>query len=89
MSEAQTSKRERVIANGADPVLGLPELSAFDADPRVQYVVPGESDEPMGVGGRDRSILDRLAEDEFKPRPERTELARRHEREVDLEAARK
>jgi len=23
MSEAQTSKRERVIANGADPVLGV------------------------------------------------------------------
>lgn len=38
VSEAQASERACVIADRADPVLGLPWLSAFDADPRAHHV---------------------------------------------------
>ena len=37
-SLAETGERERVIAYGADVVLGLPEAPALDARPRVERI---------------------------------------------------
>lgn len=40
-TQPQRGEREGLVADRADPVLGLPRGAALDEDPGVQDVVPG------------------------------------------------
>jgi len=93
---AEAGKRERVIAYGADVVLGLPHTPAFDGSTRVERVndappenVPSDrrrSNEEVPRGPRRNLGLARCCLAEQKPEswPGWTKLRRRRHREVAL-----
>src|SRR6185436_12381818 len=78
----------RLVADAADPVLGLPGAAALDAETCPDGVVNTESEQLARRGRRSLRQLDRVAEEQREPRTARTEGGGRREREIDLQAAR-
>src|SRR5205823_10283290 len=98
---AEAGKRERVVAHGADVMLGLPDTPTLDARARVERVddappedVPGDRRRWNEEGPRDPRrgniglARSRLAEQKPESRPGGTKLSRRRHREVELKRAR-
>src|SRR5207248_1103494 len=93
---AEADKRERVIAHGADVMLGLPNTPALDARARVQRVddtppeeVPRDRRRRNEELSRDRRhgrvcVTRCLAEQKPESWPGRTKLSCRRHREVEL-----
>ncbi len=78
-----------MVADGADPVLGLPRFASRDRRLCVECVVPGEPDEVVGLGSalsRGR-LLDDGAEHPAKQWSQRTEPVSAGERDVDLQSS--
>jgi hypothetical protein len=80
-------EREGLVAERADPVLGLPEAAALDADSRAHGVMRTEPEKVAGRGPRRRFPLDGVAEEQRELGPERTKVALGREGEVDLQIA--
>ena len=51
MAQAQAGQGQDLVAEGADPVLGLPRLAALDARPRMQHVMPPQTDQVVTASG--------------------------------------
>ena len=86
--ESKAGKRERMVSDAADPVLGLPQLVPLNTDPSVQNMVPCQPYEVVSVWLRHSRALDRLAENQPKVRSERTKLCCWRKCQIDLEAFR-
>ncbi|MFD4524912.1 hypothetical protein ACFWP7_13515 [Streptomyces sp. NPDC058470] len=84
MTQPQAGQRDHVVADGTDPVLGLPPAPASDTDSGVEGMVPDESDQGVAVGVRKGFERLRQAEDRPPLRAPRAELGLRHEGHVDL-----
>ena len=87
LAQAETGERERLVADAADPVRGLPRPAALDRLARVEEAEPAE---PGDVGERrrlGRRNVDGLAEDGAEARRAGAEVRLGRERDVDLEAA--
>ena len=85
---AHGGQGEHLVARGADHVLGLPRSAARDARAGVQGVEPSHSDQLHGVRRLPGRPLVRGAEQQPEARPDRPELGRGPEGDVDLKRAR-
>lgn len=88
-SEAAAGQTDNVVTERVDDVLGLPDLAALDARPRMEHMVAAEPDEVRHRRLRGALPFDHLAEDGSKVRSKRTEFGCWSDREVNLKAARK
>jgi hypothetical protein len=68
LSQAEAGEGERVIADPADPVFGLPRLALLDARAGVEDVVPAEPDEVSGGWLRRGLLLTGRAEEAAEAR---------------------
>lgn len=73
-AESKAGQRQRIVPDGADPVLGLPQFVPFNADPSMQNVVPGQPDGVVSVYRRRGRALDRLTENYLEGGPESAKL---------------
>src|SRR5581483_6826771 len=89
MAEAQAGQCDDLVAQCADPVLGLPPPLPFDACAGVQCVVPGKAGQVLTIGRVAVSGLLGVAEDSAPCRTARTELGLGSESEIDFKPARK
>jgi hypothetical protein len=85
LTQAEARESQRVVANATYPVLGLPHLLAFDADSRVQYMVPSQSDEAADVGRLAIPPVNGFAEHGPKVGTQGSECDRRREPKVKFE----
>jgi hypothetical protein len=86
-STLQTGQVESVIAGGADPVLGLHQAVAFDAEPSTKQMVDGISEEILRPWWQKVRLLNGLSEEEFEMWSDRAEVMGRCKREIELKAA--
>src|SRR6185503_16117576 len=78
---AEAGKRQRVVADGPDVVLGLPHAAALDARARMERVDDAPAEEIRRGRRRWKNrVARRLAEQEPEARARRTELRRRRQR---------
>lgn len=76
MSEAETGQRDHLVANCADPLLGLPVPAPFDARECVEGVVPGQANKVVVARWFGGHGLNDLTEDAAPGRSEWAELIR-------------
>src|SRR5260370_24048431 len=80
-------QRQRLVAEGADPVLRLPPPTTLDAETRAHGVVHRQTERVLGRWRlRKRSLL-RTAEEQLELWPTRAEIHFGRERQADLQAA--
>src|SRR5260221_693528 len=79
---AHAGRRDRLVADQADHVLGLPHISALDARARMQRVKPPVVQERHRCGRHDRRALNGLTEQHFEGRRHSPEARGRREGQV-------
>jgi hypothetical protein len=85
VAEAQAGECDDLVAQGADPVFGLPGPAPGDAGPGVQGVMPGVADQRSGPGVREGLERPRTAEERAPLRSARAELRFRGKGQVHFE----
>jgi hypothetical protein len=83
--QAKAGQRDHLVADGADPVLGLPPPAPFDAYACVECVVPSKADEVVAGWRTGRFELGGLTENGAPGGSERAEVVRGGEGDVDLQ----
>src|SRR5215211_687580 len=85
----EAGKRERMVADGADVVLGLPDTPPLDARTRVERVDDAPPEEVSRGRWFGRLLpIRRLAEQQAEPWAGGTKMSRRRHREVELKRVR-
>src|SRR5204862_3586991 len=83
-----TAETKRVVPNGADPVFGLPQAVTLNACACVKRVMHGITEQLFGRRIGLLSKTHRFPEDGPELRAACTEIRRRCDREIELEATR-